>query len=152
MDEWTGWQVNKLFVLCNRALHCRDRRPRLSAQLPLCVIPSGNIFSFWGAWGGFRWLCSGGQTRASVPILKQALQSTRGTYCNSKFKVHNSKLWLVLLLKSINKFFAGTFLTRNTQMARSLKAAQSSLRNMGIHRSRRPCAIQNSKFTIQNYD
>ena len=33
-----------------------------------------------------------GQTRASVPTVKQTLQSTRGTYCNSKFKVHNSKL------------------------------------------------------------
>ncbi|EEX19914.1 hypothetical protein HMPREF0973_00233 [Prevotella veroralis F0319] len=30
---------------------------------------------------------------------------------------------------------AGTFLTQNTRMARSLKATQSSLQNMGIHRS-----------------
>ena len=31
VDEWTGWQVNKLFVLWNRAPQSRDRRPRLSA-------------------------------------------------------------------------------------------------------------------------
>ena len=69
VDEWTGWQVNKLFVMWNRALQSRDRRPRLSAHLPLCVIPSGNIFSFWGAWGGLFWLCSGGQKGASFPTL-----------------------------------------------------------------------------------
>ena len=50
-------------------LHSRDRRPRLYAHLPLCIIPSGNIPSFGGAWGGLFWLCSGGQTRASVPTL-----------------------------------------------------------------------------------
>ena len=52
VDEWTGWQVNELFVLCNRAPQCRDRRPRLSALLPLHGIPLSYIPSFGGAWGG----------------------------------------------------------------------------------------------------
>ena len=34
-------------------LQSRDRRPRLSAHLPLYGIPLGNIPSFGGAWGGF---------------------------------------------------------------------------------------------------
>ena len=32
VDEWTGWQVDWLFVLWNRTPQCRDRRPRLSAS------------------------------------------------------------------------------------------------------------------------
>ena len=55
----------------------RDRRPRLSAHLFLHDTPSGNIPSFGGAWGGFYWLCVGGQTRASVPTLRYLLDKRR---------------------------------------------------------------------------
>ena len=44
--------------------------PRLSAHLPLCVFPLGNISSLERLREAFYLLCFGGQTRASVPTLK----------------------------------------------------------------------------------
>ena len=52
-----------------RVPHSRDRRPRLSAFLSPFGISLGNIPSFGEAWEAFYRLCSGGQTRASVPTF-----------------------------------------------------------------------------------
>ena len=69
----------------------------------------------------------------SLILLKASLIPSEGgdvfrpkPFFDSKFNGHNPKVRLLLLLKSINKFFARAFLTRNTRMAQSLKGTQSS--------------------------
>ena len=69
VNELTDRQVNELLVLLNVVASRRDRRPRLSAPPSFCNTPLGKIPSL-GAWRGFYCLDSGGQTRASVPTLR----------------------------------------------------------------------------------
>ena len=77
-DDYTD-RRGRLSLLCGIHLDRKNHSNRLSLGAP----------PLEGGWEGFP-------DEDVCPYFEQALQSTKGTYCNSKIIIHNSKLWLVL--------------------------------------------------------